>query len=346
MLKLEENLLRNIINSILINDEKNLTINLDDTMQYNLEMPADSAAVELAYLYLLARPVESESQLASIVEGKPKIGNLRENILKSQEYRDNILRLLAIDYYVSKQSELLSKVNRTNSINSDNRITILQTCDDKRYPVLLEATKPFNQAYANKWKLDYSSYLGIKRGKHPHHAMLNRIYLLDEYINSGYTGWVLYLDSDSIISDLNYDIVNKLSSLRYNNQCLWLHNVYLEDDRRFEWFHINDGAFAIDLGSPIAQLVVRTWKGIYDNFYSEKDFENATNWLDIIDDQSSLSKILEIFELRNYVCLEQLQNFFAYQALRQDHQGISSDDELKLRAESIHKKGEEIYHIS
>ena len=315
-------------------------------MKYNLESTVNKDAVELIYLSLLARNIENEELLEKISDSSINLDTLRKHILASQEYRDNILRILAIDYYISIQSQKLEQINKTSLRNQDQdeNITIIQTCDTIRYPTLLQVSGLYNSKYAKKWNLQYLNYQGIKVGLYPHHAIFNRIYMLNDLIKQGNRNWIIYLDADSIISDPNYNIRAKLQQLRADNQCFWLHNVYQEDDPKFEqWYHINNGVFAIDLSSPIAQLVVQTWHGIYQNFYSYQDYEKATTWMDIIDDQSSLTKILDIFNLREHVCLEQLQGFFAYQALRQDHQGISSDEEILLRAKSLREKGEEIF---
>lgn len=319
-------------------------------MQFKLEDQISKTAVELAYIYLLGRQVESNESLISASNSGITIAEYRNQIMISEEYHNNVARDTAINFYIKNQTLdlkdfILKKIDKANNIDSPSKtdIIIMQTCDNQRYPVLLNISEKYNREYAQLWNIDYLSYRGIRKGCYSHHAMFNRIFMLHDLLITGYQGWVLYMDADAIILDKNYDIKDKLRILRANEQCFWMHNVFSEEDERFEWYHINNGVFAIDLGSVVARRVIEIWKGIYDNFYSKADFKQAKNWTDILDDQSSLVRILKLGDLKKFICLERLQDFFVYQALRSQGESISADQEILYRSNTLEKKGKQVY---
>lgn len=41
---------------------------------------------------------------------------------------------------------------------------------------------------------------------HPWHAIFNRIYELNEYVNSGLRSWVHYMDADAYFVDFEFDL--------------------------------------------------------------------------------------------------------------------------------------------
>ncbi|WP_290001025.1 hypothetical protein ACF3N0_05390 [Moraxella atlantae] len=312
--------------------------------KYNMQSSIDQICVEFAYMMLLNREVESNEVLLEQSKQEKTISELIDGTKDSAEYRlknDEFNR--AINLYIKVQSQNNTEISGI-SDEVNNCITVIQSSDSNKYREILNISKSFNIRYVKQYKLNYHYFFGIKKGKYAHHAMYNRIYMLDEMIKNNYRGWVFYLDADSIIVNKNFDLREKLLDLRSNHKIMWLHNVHQKNEVNYSWWNVNSGAFAIDLSSSIARNLVKTWRGIYDNFYSELDFADATQWNDIINDQDSLWRVLDIFNLENKVELEQLQKNFVQQALRSQHDGISSEEEMQDRMHKLKELGERIYN--
>lgn len=311
--------------------------------KYYMDTKVDKTIVELAYLFLLGREIESEAALLHHLQQERTIEQLLIDTKNSEEYNVRFNKVQhAIDYYITVQSQ-----NNDLQLGLDEKISdeiiLLQTADALKYKDILQISKYCNQQYAKENDIRYQSFMGIKKGYHPHHAMFNRIYLLDEMVKNGYKGWVFYLDADGIIIDKNFKLKQKLSQLRHSRKHFWLHNVHTKEEGHYPWWNINSGAFAIDLASPIAQNAVRTWKGIYENFYTHIHYKNAVAWNDIINDQDSLWKILNLFEIEAYVELEQFQNYFVYQALRNEHNNIASEQDMTNRISKLEAMAKKYY---
>lgn len=160
----------------------------------------------------------------------------------------------------------------------------MQTAD-KNYSDLLDITSVPTKHYCKEKGYLYNQVVGICRGYYPWHAAFNRIILLKNALLSGYKGWIVYLDADAFVADLDFDL-----------------DLYLQDKRQFSiiaatggssgWWCINDGVFLINMDSPISHEIINAW---YDRFLliSDDDLKAAKNWDDIENDQDMLQKILE-----------------------------------------------------
>lgn len=241
-----------------------------------------------------------------------------------------------------------------NDFQSNKNSTImLQTSDPFRYEKLLATSSEINKKYCDIHGILYTKYSGIRYGIYPHHAMFNRIFEIKKLIDDGNSGWVFYLDADSIIYREDFDLEEKLIDLKQQRKFAWFHNVYLEDDPLFLFENINDGAFAIDLGSGYARLLVGMWHKIYSEYYSANNYIAATHWDGVVNDNGSINLLISSFlnhfgeEFKRGILLEQFQDCWngnnhhegiVFQALRSKHNDISPDDELELRRESLLNK--------
>lgn len=312
-------------------------------MDYKIHSKTDEAAVRLAYLMLLNREPENKKVIDEAILSQKTIGALREALMASSEFKskpiENVVGLYLSNFLQHQRECGLDKKNRASTIK------ILQTSDAKRYKKLLQASAVYNKLYAVAEDIEYQSFVGIKRGFHPHHAMFNRIFLLRELVLNNYTGWVFYLDADAFVSAPSFSLREKLSDLREKNKSFWLHTVRAEEDPNYNWWDINTGCFAIDLGSSAGRSVVVAWSNIYRMFYSDNDFVDAASWGDLIDDQYSLSMIIRYFKMENSIQLERFQTNWVTQVLRSNANGISSDEELAQRQQLISQLGDNVYKI-
>jgi hypothetical protein len=164
-------------------------------------------------------------------------------------------------------------------------VTLLQTADADHYVDLLRVTRAANERFAQRAGADYVCHLGIKRGYYPWHATFNRIPLLKEMLDAGYDGWVLYMDADAYIVDLDFDL-----------------RAYLADKSGYaliagpatpdpEPWCVNAGTFLIDLRHPDARRLVELWHA---HFMSTTDahLRASPDWHDVQCDQERLQHIL------------------------------------------------------
>lgn len=195
-------------------------------------------------------------------------------------------------------------------------ITFMQTCDSSRYAPLLDISSATVKAYVCKFGYDYSSFIGVRRGYFPWQASYNRIPMLMEMVQAGYSGWVCYMDADSYISDLNFDLKDYVKD---------------KDDIAFIaahsgiepplWFDVNNGVFLINLSHIKAKALVRSW---YDRFMAISDVElrEAEVWGSIPHDQLLLHQAMqEVEDIKDHIIVDmshpKLLNYASGKFIRQ-----------------------------
>lgn len=67
-------------------------------------------------------------------------------------------------------------------------VTFVQTADPVFYYAMLHETSRTVRAFCATNGLKYESYVGVKRGFMPWNATYNRVYMLKEMVDRGYTG--------------------------------------------------------------------------------------------------------------------------------------------------------------
>lgn len=261
--------------------------------------------------------------------------------LISKRDKHQPMKMLA-DTFLTERSEALFKQIpriRADSKKSDEEVRILQTADANRYSKILAESSTINKAYCQRWRLTYEAFSGIIFGEKPFQAMYNRTALLWFLMKRGYRGWVLYMDADAAICDFDFDFKGYLLSKRNEGKYFVFHPVHAEGHSLQFFGNINSGVFAVDFSSPIAQAMVSIWYSFYREFYVEKDYAQAKQWTDLVDDQESLQRILFINRkfLKPYIEFDGIQQTHVFQAVRSDGSSESSMDDLERRISVLHE---------
>jgi hypothetical protein len=161
-------------------------------------------------------------------------------------------------------------------------ILFLQTADLVVYRPFIEATSRTVRDYCSRHGFSYDCFLGLKRGNKPWHASLNRIPMLKAISDSGYDGWVIYIDADAYINEMSFDLVS-----------------YLKDKSHFaliaaasgiqppRWWDINIGVFAVNLRHEAAKEIIYIWSHSLEKIPDEL-LNHEEKWGDVVDDQGLL----------------------------------------------------------
>jgi hypothetical protein len=162
---------------------------------------------------------------------------------------------------------------------------LLQTCDPFRYFDLLAASSAVNRAFCERQGLAYAAFIGIKRGFHSWHAAFNRILLLHEYMEQGYEGWILYLDADAFVADLDWDVRAYLRGKAEFSAVLAPSGEDVPD------WAVNDGVGFFNLRHPSCRKLVAAW---HRRFMEVPDtiLRTAAHWDLLPNDQDMLQAIL------------------------------------------------------
>jgi hypothetical protein len=150
---------------------------------------------------------------------------------------------------------------------------------------MLEATTAVNRIYCIRHDIGYSQFIGVKRGFHPWQACFNRIILIKEMIDSGFRGWVFYLDADAFVADLSYDVRHLISRIAKPI-------IMAAGGQTGELWDVNSGVFLINLDDESVRDLVMAW---YSDFMttSEEALRTHAKWDGSLDgDQARLHRIL------------------------------------------------------
>lgn len=215
-------------------------------------------------------------------------------------------------------------------------LLFLQTADAQKYRPMFEITSRTVVEYCNRHNLNCQFFIGICRGNQPWHATFNRIVLLRRLLNSGFSGWVCYLDADAFITDLDYDIRAYLRDKDHIAMVIATDDVSAPDR---PYWAVNAGTFLINLGNPWGQQIVYDWADRFDDV-SDKELLNPGEWS--FDDQGLLTDVLRtlpegeraVLTLRDYPNLINYSHgMFISQLMRADHRRLD-ERERQLRAET------------
>jgi hypothetical protein len=168
------------------------------------------------------------------------------------------------------------------------RAILIQTSDAVEYAAILAATSRTVLEFCRRHDLEYRNFTGIKCGYLPWHSTYNRIVMMKELLEEGHLGWVLYLDADAYVCNLDFPVAD-----------------YLEENDRFamvavrinstaEYWDINAGVIFMNLGHPlgrriVAELVERLAAATRAPQFIENQWPDTDLWLD---DQSLLHTTL------------------------------------------------------
>lgn len=162
---------------------------------------------------------------------------------------------------------------------------VIQTSDEVRYRPLFNITSQANRKFCELHGIPFRPFVGLKQGDQPWHATFNRIPLLSELIEDGYRGWVLYLDADSYVYDLNFDITAYLAQ---NER--W--SVIGAPGGAGRW-QANAGILFFNLSRPAALEVVAEWRRLFEEAYPGDRLHGLSDWPEgMPDDQSLLHRLM------------------------------------------------------
>lgn len=166
------------------------------------------------------------------------------------------------------------------------RITFVQTADSAVYSKFINVTSTTVKEICARQGHAYDCFIGVKRGSKPWHAALNRLPILKSYVDQGYDGWIIYLDADAYVADVDFKIAEYLAGK--SQYAMIAAGSGLEPPR---WWDINNGVFAINLGHEQGRMIAELWNAALMSV-PEDELNAEQKWGDVIDDQAELHKIL------------------------------------------------------
>jgi hypothetical protein len=230
---------------------------------------------------------------AAVLERRPDPGAFRayRKAFKDVSPRLGLERtlkaLLRSEEFQSKQVlKALDRLNKSKNNSRENKTDVLfvQTADPEKYRILLELSSKTVEEYCRKNNFHYHSYLGILRGYHTWQATFNRIPILHRLAESGFSGWVCYLDADAFVADLNFDL------LSYLGDKTDIALIAASGGQSF-WWDVNAGVLFLNLGHPLGQAIVREWHTAF-GAITDDQLRVAVVWSTVPDDQSLLQQVL------------------------------------------------------
>jgi hypothetical protein len=175
---------------------------------------------------------------------------------------------------------------------------MIQSCDPFLYFDMLVASSRSNREFCRRSGVAYAAFVGVRRGFHPWQAAFNRICLLHDYVVQGFGGWVIYLDADAFVWDLDFDVRGYLSARSHNAAVLTPSGLGVPD------WSVNDGVAFFNLSDPVGRCLVRAWHDAFSRV-DEQELRAAGRWDLTTNDQDMLQAILRGNPwLRRHVFLE------------------------------------------
>lgn len=134
---------------------------------------------------------------------------------------------------------------------------IIQTCDPiSKYNRLLDLTSHINRIYAKQQGYEYEAVRALKYGSHPWHAIFNRIFILNEELEKGDVDWILYMDADAYVADLD-ERIESIIGEDDNASKVFLFCRGATDGNTHD---INTGVFFINMRHPATPHILGLWK--------------------------------------------------------------------------------------
>jgi hypothetical protein len=168
------------------------------------------------------------------------------------------------------------------------KAVLLQTSDAAKYAPMLAATSRTAREFCRRHELEYRHFIGIKAGQFAWHSTYNRIHMMAELLAEGHRGWVLYLDADAYVCDLDFPITEYLKE---NDRFAM---VAVRINAAAEYWNINAGVLFVNFGHTLGQRIVSELTERFVEAAQVPQF-NTDQWPDTalwLDDQSLLHTTL------------------------------------------------------
>jgi hypothetical protein len=146
------------------------------------------------------------------------------------------------------------------------RTFLIRTSDHTVYAEMLDITSPNIAAFCQRHDLQYRVFKGLKRGHWDWHSCFNRLYMFEELIAEGHDGWVIYLDADAFVVDLDFPIGKYLDSKSDHA------GVLVHSGATPAYWDVNNGVMFLNLGNPVAKLIVRDWIDRHEKIFNETEY--------------------------------------------------------------------------
>jgi hypothetical protein len=150
---------------------------------------------------------------------------------------------------------------------------------------MLETTAATVFEYCRRQDLTYEIFVGIKRGYAPWHATYNRIMMLKEIVDRGASEWVLYLDADAYVTDMDFPIKEYLRN-RGDYAAIFTPSLATEN-----LWDVNAGVCLFNFSNIAAKEVVMRWHAEFMRI-TEDDLREKETWAGGRNDQDLLQKVL------------------------------------------------------
>ncbi|WP_156173907.1 hypothetical protein [Cupriavidus basilensis] len=225
-------------------------------------------------------------------------------------------------------------LSRTAHAGGPDEIILMQTSDaSSRYFDMMMLTGQTARGYCDRHQLRYQGFIGLKRGNRPWHATYNRIDLLCELIDRGFGGWVLYIDADAWVVDLDFDLRGWLRD-KQRYAMIAAPAAHTSD---YFW-NVNIGVMLFNLGHPFTRRLVREWEAFLSRYSLERD---AIDWNgQVPDDQGMFHQLLDKHEDAKSLVLHADKSLlnspwasFVRQAIRAENADI--DERLRRIADAV-----------
>ncbi|MFT4117227.1 hypothetical protein [Bradyrhizobium sp.] len=168
------------------------------------------------------------------------------------------------------------------------QVTVLQTSDQSDYLPIFNATSRTAREFCRRQALAYEGFVGVKRGLWSWHSTYNRIYMIKELLDGGYNGWLIYMDADAYIHNLDFPIAGYLATYQT------LAGIFVRVSGLAPYWDVNAGVFLLNAGHPLTRKLVETWIAGHESVFARQEFLTDA-WPDIdlrIDDQGLLNEML------------------------------------------------------
>lgn len=210
-------------------------------------------------------------------------------------------------------------------------ILFLQTADADRYAPMLALTATNIREYCRRHGHGYESFVGIRRGFHPWQATFNRIPMLVDLMERGFTGWAIYIDADAYIQDLDFDLAAYLAGKADRAA------IFATSGVTGEAWDVNAGVAFINLGHPLGRELVRLWAESL-AAHSDDFLRDAAEWIGPGNDQDLLHQLLRNEPaIADVVLVEQMAFINGPHAsfIRQHLRTMATSFEERLRGLSV-----------